>query len=136
MKRVFLLLITFAICASCSNDDDISTDQIVGEWKLIQAEFYGSEGESSIDYSDQNIIYDFRQTGLLKVTGGENAGYPTGEYQYSFGKDHFGCAFDSDDPKILVVKINNSKWAYNFINGKMKLNTSCVDRTDLVLEKQ
>lgn len=94
MKKVLLLLLAVAFYVSCSNDDDNSTDQIVGEWKLIRAEFYGLEGgsssEGSLDYSDQDIIYDFRQNGLLKVTGGENAGYPTGEYPYFFGEDHLG----------------------------------------------
>ncbi len=137
MKKVFLLLLTVAFSVSCSNDDDISSGQIEGEWKLIRAEFYGLEGGSSsqgsLDYSDQNITYDFRQNGVLKVTGGENAGYPAGEYQDFFGEDHLG---GSSDPKILLVRINNSKWTYNFTNGQMRLGMSYVDGPDLIFEKK
>lgn len=131
---------TVALSISCSKDEEASTEQIFGEWKLIRAEFHGLEegnsSEESVDYLNQNITYDFRQNGLLKVTGGENAGYPTGEYEYFLGEDHFGCAWDRDDPKIPMVEINNSKWTYNFTNGKMKLGKSCVNGLNLVFEKK
>ncbi len=128
---------TIAVISSCSNDDDSSNNQIIGEWKLIEAKFYGLEGgnssEGSIDYSDKNIIYNFQLNGTLTVSGEENAGYPDGTYEYFFGEDHLG---GMNDPEILLVKINESKWTYDLTNGKMTLGQSYVDGPDLILERK
>ncbi len=136
MRKILILVMTIAMLTSCSNDDDIS-DQITGNWKLIEAKFYGLEGgsssEGSIDYSDGNIIYNFQSNGNLVVSGGENAGYTNGEYEYFFGEDHLG---GSNDPEILLVKINESKWTYELTNGKMTLGKSYVDGPDLVFERK
>ena len=59
--------------------------------------------------------------------------YPTGEYQYFFGEDNLG---GSSNPKILLLKINNSKWTYNFTNGQIKLGMSYVDGPELIFEKK
>ncbi|TXK77095.1 hypothetical protein [Mesonia sp. K4-1] len=137
MKKILILLFTIATISSCSNDDDSSTTQIIGEWKLMEAKFYGLEGgdssEGSIDYSDQNIIYDFQANGTLTVAGGENAGYPNGTYEYFFGEDHL---IGTDGPETLIVKVNESKWAYDLTNEKMTLGNSYVDGPDLVFERK
>lgn len=134
---MFISIMTIATFISCSNDDDSSSNQIVGVWKLIEAKFYGLEEGSSteglIDYSDKNIIYDFQTNGTLTVSGGENAGYTNGVYDYIFGKDHLG---GSNDPEILLVTINESKWTYDLTNGKMTLGQSYVDGPDLILESK
>jgi hypothetical protein len=76
---------------SCSKiDDSTPEDKIIGKWKLMRAEFYGFEGENLINYSNKDIIYNFKLNGTLKVTGEENAGYPSGNYEYFFGKDYLG----------------------------------------------
>jgi hypothetical protein len=135
MKKIMTLILIGILTFSCSNNDEI-TDQIVGNWKLTEAKFYGLQGgsssEGSIDYSNENIIYNFQANGILMVSGGENAGYPNGEYEYFFGEDYLGS---SNDPKSLLVKINTSKWTYNLTNGKMTLGKSYVDGPDLVFEK-
>jgi len=135
MKKIMILMLIGILALSCSNDDEI-TNQIVGNWKLTEAKFYGLQGgsssEGSIDYTDENIIYNFQTNGILIVSGGENAGYTNGEYEYFFGEDYLGS---SNDPKSLLVKINNSKWTFNLTNGKMTLGKSYVDGPDLVFEK-
>ena len=133
MKKIMALILIGFLFSSCSNTDDIS-DQIVGNWKLIEAKFYEFAGESSIDYSDENIIYNFQTNGTLIVSGGENAGYINGEYEYFFGEDYLGGLPEGN--KILLVKINNSKWTYNLINGKMTLGQSYVDGPNLIFEKK
>ena|SRR5690606_2095272 len=137
MKKILILIMTIATILSCANDDDSSNNQIIGEWKLIEAKFYGLEGgsssEGSIDYSNENIIYKFQSNGVLTVYGGENAGYSNGEYEYFFGEDHLG---GMNDPEILLVKINQSKWTYDLTNGKMTLGQSYVDGPNLVFERE
>ncbi|WP_156101169.1 hypothetical protein [Salegentibacter sp. Hel_I_6] len=135
MKRILLILMIIPTLISCSKNDDSNSDnEIVGNWKLMRAEFYGFEGENSINYSDKDIIYNFKSNGTLKVTGEENAGYPSGEYEYFFGKDYLGG--NTNDPKTLLVKINTSKWIYNFIDGEMILGQSYVDGPNLVFKKE
>lgn len=137
MKKILFLIMIIVAISSCSKGDDSSSNQIIGEWKLIEAKFYGLEGgnssESSIDYSNENIIYDFQSNGTLTVSGGENVGYSNGEYEYFFGEDHLG---GMNDPEILLVKINESKWTYDLTNGKMTLGQSYVDGSDLVFERK
>ena len=136
MKKFLILILTITTLSSCSKDDDNSTNQIVGEWKLIKAQFYGFGGQESIDYLDEEIIYYFQSNGILIVDGGQNAGYPNGEYEYSFGEDYISGAPTENETKILLVKINNSKWTYNMINGEMKLGQSYVDGPDLIFIKK
>ena len=92
MKKVLTLLLIGFLISSCSNNDDIS-NQIIGNWKLMEAKFYGLEGggssEGSIDYSNENIIYNFKSNGILIVSGGDNAGYPNGEYEFFFWRRSF-----------------------------------------------
>ena len=72
---------------------------------MIEAKFYGLAGgnssEDSIDYTNENICYNFRSDETLIISGGENAGYSNGEYEYFFEEDHSG---GSNDPEILLVK--------------------------------
>lgn len=135
MKKITPLILIGILVFSCSNDDGI-TAQIVGSWKLTEARFYGLQGgdssEGSINYTNENIIYNFQTNGILIVSGGDNAGHKNGEYEYFFGEDHLGS---SNDPKSLLVNINNSKWTYNLTNGKMTLGKSYVDGPDLVFDK-
>ncbi|WP_369049538.1 hypothetical protein [Tenacibaculum sp. UWU-22] len=131
MKKALIFLLIEFLISNCSNDNDIS-NQIVGNWKLTEAKFYGLEGEDSIDYSNKNINYNFKSNGILVVSGGDNAGYANGEYHYFFGKDHLG---GNTDPKILLVKINISKWTYGLTNGKMTLGQSYVDGPNLIFER-
>ena len=135
MKKNIALTLIGLLILSCSKDDD-RTNQITGNWKLIEAKFYRLDSGSSeglIDYSNGNIIYNFQSDGTLIVSGGENAGYQNGEYEYFFGEDYLGGI---NDPKIVLVKIKNSKWTYDLTNGKMTIGKSYVDGPDLIFERK
>jgi len=131
MKNFVLLTLIGLLALGCSKDDD-ELSEIVGNWKLIESKSHGFQGASSIDYSNESIIYNFQIDGILIVSGGENAGYPNGEYEYFFGEDHLG---GTNDPKVLLVKINDSKWSYDFTNGKMTLGQAYVDGPNLIFER-
>lgn len=53
------------------------------------------------------LLRSFKSNGTLTVSGGANPGYGNGDYEYFFGEDFLG---GSNTPKILLVKINDSKW--------------------------
>lgn len=128
------MILTVATITSCSKDDDSSGNQIIGEWKLIAAKVFNFGGQSSTDYSTKNIIYAFQPNGILKVTGEQNIGHSPGTYEYFFREDYLGRG--TTDPKILLVKIDESKWTYNLTNSKMTLGQSYVDGADLIFERK
>lgn len=132
MKNSALIIVILLFSLGCSNDDNRLTP-ISGNWKLVEVKLHGFQGASSIDYSGDNITYNFKTNGILIVTGGENVGHTVGEYKYFFGDDHLGA---NSDPKVLLVKINDSKWTYNLSNGKMTLGKSYVDGPDLVFTRK
>ena len=105
MKNLmYLLLIIFTIL-SCSKDDYSMNEQIYGEWKLTEARIVDfSPNPPIIDYSDDNIIYNFKFNGKLIVTGEENVGYTNGEYEYFFGEDYFRRCSKSRRIKNFISK--------------------------------
>lgn len=133
MKRIFILIFTGLFICSCSNDDDRS-NAITGTWKLMESVSYGQGGISSINYSNKNILYDFRFNGILVVSGGENAGYPDGEYEYTFEKDYLGGS--PEGSKSWLVKINSAKWTYDLSDGVMILSKAYVDGPTLKFERK
>jgi hypothetical protein len=134
MNKIIMLLLGLTTFLSCTYNDDSSTDQIIGEWKLIRTTCCFFEGGKTTDYANENIIYNFRPNGMLLVTGGQNVEYPNGEYNYFFGKDYLGGG--TSEPKTLLVKINSNKWTYNFSEGIMTLGMSYVDGPDLHFERK
>lgn len=143
MNKILILIIAVATITSCSkNDDDDSTmNEIVGEWKLTKAEFYGKNSSGnielfSIDYSNENITYNFNLNNELIVSGGENVGYNNGEYDYVFEEDYLSGFPSEGETKMLLVKINTAKWTYDFTNGTMKLGRSYLDGSDLYFERK
>jgi hypothetical protein len=135
MKKIITLVLIVFTLSNCSNDDDNSPNpEIVGEWKLIQAKIINSETNTTVDYSAENIIYNFQENGTLSVIGGQNFGYPTGEYDYVFGEDYLGSE-NSGGQMILLVKIGITKWTYKLENGQMTIGSSYVDGPDLIFER-
>ena len=140
MKKIKIIGLLFLIgnYSSCNhNNDDEVPNQIVGSWKLIEAEYPNlritSPSESSINYNKENIIYNFKSNGDLIVSGGDNVGYGNGKYKYYFREGHLG---GSNALKVLLVEINNSKWSYKLTNGKMILGQSYFDGPDLIFERK
>ena len=134
MTRILLILLTITSLISCSKSDDSNENEhFFGEWKLNRADLHGFEGTKTFDYSNDNIIYNFRSNGILTVTGAENVGYPSGEYSYYFGKDYLGDG--TNGSKTLLVNIESSKWIYNFIDGEMVLVQSYNDGPNLIFIK-
>lgn len=136
MKKVTTLLAMILFFANCSKNDEETSNPVIGEWKLIKVEQNdGANNISITDYTNQNIIYKFETNSNLNINT-NNPGYISGNYSYEFKNDYLSGFPISGETKTLLVVINNQKWTYELIMGKMKLGKSYVDGPDLYLEKK
>lgn len=136
MRKYILLLLSLSLFLHCSKDDAVpASPQILGEWKLVSARIANLITVQTVDYSDQNIIYDFRANGVLWVSQ-DNMGYAQGTYEYVFEEDYLSGSPSPGENKGWLVKVNNiRKWIYQRVDGKMLLRTSYIDGPDLTFEK-
>jgi len=136
MGKLIKLLVIILLFTNCSKNDEETSNPLIGEWKLIKVEQNdGANNISITDYTNQNIIYKFETNSNLNINI-NNAGYNSGNYNYVYKNDYLSGFPSSGETKELLVVINNQKWSYGLINGKMKLGQSYVDGPDLYLEKK
>lgn len=142
MKKNFFIWLLLVIVSSCSNDDNNSQnddgnavdDLLIGEWKLMAATQFG-QTETITDYSNENITYTFKEDGIVSVEGGTNLGYEIGDYTYIFEEDFVSGAPEPNEPKILLIKIEGTKWIFSETDDGMTMGTSYLDGTDLIFER-
>ena len=130
IKRFFLILAAL-ICISCQskiNDDDAANKDstIIGKWKLDKiVPFTNLE---SYDYSQYNIVFEFKTNGTLTVSGTNelaNASiFPEGDYLYLLKNDFIRIKSD------LFLQGKSDFW-YNFssnegILGSISLNDNMI----------
>lgn len=132
---------TIVLLSSCTNDDETPTNQILDKWKLVKVESYklnpnNNTSLQTIDYSDKNITYDFRSNNKLIITSDQNIDNKNRESDYIFEKDYLSGYPSEGESKILLVKIDGSKWTYSLTNGIMMLGQSYVDGADLYFERK
>lgn len=140
MKKALIFLMTIILLSGCTNDDETQTNPILGKWKLVKIEYYdwnsnGNAGPQTIDYSDKNITYDFRSNNKLIVTG-QNIDNGNRESDYIFEEDYLSGYPSEGESKMLLVKIDGSKWTYSLTNGTMMLGQSYIDGGDLYFERK
>ncbi|WP_304344246.1 hypothetical protein [Chryseobacterium koreense] len=140
MKYAFLFFLAFTFLISCRKEDETPTNKIAGEYKLVQTKsIFTTTGEPIIvDYSQQNIIYNFSKNNVLTVSGSDNYGYNPGTYPYEFKHDYLsGTPLTDAEIKIDFVLIGGgSKMLFSSSGNQMKLISSYVDGTDLIFEKK
>ncbi|WP_250434521.1 hypothetical protein [Hanstruepera flava] len=134
MKNLQLYcLAAFIMLFSCNSDDDNTENipqtiepevQILGEWKLISVYHYDPELE--IDYSSDNIVFDFKPSNLLVVSGNDDPQYvyTNGEYEYSFE------VLPATHPNGNLrhrLKVGNSSWVYLFDHDEVDFILSQID---------
>jgi hypothetical protein len=133
MKRYLILGIACTVLTACSNENS-QTEQIVGVWKLMRAQSL-MNSNSVIDYSKDNISYNFQANGRLIISGGDKIAYPNGEFNYQKELDFLSGSPTSGETKIQLVKIETNKWIYNYTNGEMNLSLSYIDGPDLYFKR-
>ncbi len=122
MKISTLLFGTFLLFSSCNNDDDNSTPNITGDWKMEKTEVY-STGLKAVDYSKNNIIYHFQSGGTLRVESDtDNDGYDSGDYNYNISLENLSGNPSDEEPREFIVKTDNSKWVLDLSGNTMTLS--------------
>ena len=158
MKRILILIFLINSLISCTKDNgkeleliieqdytdcivgeiDIinSSDHIIGEWKLLRTRVLWPEYQNW-DFSNENIIYNFKKDGVLVVSeSGGIGGLKKGEYSYVLEKDYLSNYPNSNEPMIWLVKIMGMKWTYGSQNDLMVIGQSYVDGHDLCFERK
>ncbi|MDR1592528.1 MAG: hypothetical protein LBS16_06570 [Prevotellaceae bacterium] len=89
--KIILLFFPVLLVMSCNGgiNEIIEKDDIIGQWKLTGVRtMYNSDYQNVIieDYSNSNIIYDFRVNNKLTVTGYIADDLSEGEHFYEYTK--------------------------------------------------
>ena len=118
MKKILKLIAFSAILLSlvggffsCKEDIDIDPQKaIIGKWKLVKltVPMMGV----SYNYSNYNIVYDFKANGVLTVSGKIDqidwyGGYEVGEYPYSVGNFEYGHNLKIGNYEFWWVRISS-----------------------------
>jgi len=136
MKKLTVLFAMILLFINCSKNDEETSNPVIGEWRLIKVEQNDRSNNISItDYTNQNIIYKFETNSNLNINI-DNVVYNSGNYNYEYKNDYLTGFPSPGETKILLVAINNQRWTYELINGKMKLGRSHLDGPDLYLERK
>jgi len=70
MKKIVLVfLLSCLFLTNCKKNND-DTGDIIGKWKLIEVR--NTFAQIKIDYSQYNIVYEFKTDGILTVSGKTN----------------------------------------------------------------
>jgi hypothetical protein len=120
LLKITAILLILAGSFSCGKDDENSS--IIGKWKLMKAEIPYSERQPSYDYSQRNIIYEFKANGNLIVFGKTNninhyLGHEQGVFEFSYIND-------SDESRM---KIDNTTWWYVLSAKELILSLAPLD---------
>lgn len=124
-KLIFAALLT-AIIIPLTGCDKISEDQkpFIGKWKLIaiadkrtNPEVPPGYEEPSHDYSENNIIYQFKKNGELVITSDiENiAGLQPGKYSYKVRPE------STIELSLYFIFIDNEACAYSISASELSL---------------
>ena len=138
-KTICLLIISMGCLFSCSssenflnkNEMDKRRDTFLGEWKLIEMRF--PMINLSVDYSKYNTIFDFRDNGILRVSGVPADiidKYPhesNGEYVYSLNISPVGSVSGMIGWVPIGLQIFNMNNWFDISSNKMEINGSHLD---------
>lgn len=118
---IFLILIIFThACSSDKNDselvefesaceqkNDVDLLDLIGKWKLrkVQTVFLNP---GVYDYSSNEIIYDFREDGVLIISSDidEFVGGSTGEFSYSLSQNALNLQIDQTSKTCCLSDIS------------------------------
>lgn len=142
MKRILLIIsiLTFPFLG-CSDDDKEDNDVLVtcdsslndtahlfGNWKLMAVEYIATPS-NVINYSNQNVSYNFHSDSLMTVSGSGSGPHTAGDYTFQFIL--YGL-----DPVTEYLKIGPSQWLYCIQEDVMILYKSHVDGANLHFKKR
>ncbi|WP_196884931.1 hypothetical protein [Aureivirga sp. CE67] len=127
MKYFKVLLLFACICSSCSYDEEIISDDLIGDWKLSKIEEFDSEEEDPelpIDYIDKNIVFHFEPNGQLEISEDNNI-LEYGNYYYEIIREG----------EFNYLDIEGIRWGYEINVSKLILDRSFVYGPKVVLTR-
>lgn len=129
IDKAFFFFFLFFLLHSCSSDKnnsgldefdcfcerktDVNLSDLIGKWKLrkVQTVFLNPR---VYDYSSKDIIFDFRQDGVLIITSdiGEFVGGNSGEFSYSLSQNALSLQIDQTSKECclsdIILKLDGS----------------------------
>ena len=124
------LVLTIAGLSSCSNDDDFSSNDLIGAWVMVRAT-YGMLGDQEFQPGEVVIIFDGKQ--LIVQNNKEGAHFlKSGEYPYTTLTEQSRImTYEWVDVTNQVIVINlydeewgnmENKYTYRFYDGMLVLD--------------
>ena len=115
MKRLFFALIAIGLMGTaCEKNKNTHAEDIIGKWKLVEVSInknFDYENREIIDYSSNNIIYEFLSDNKLIITGSVPDSlslfddFKEGVHFYDYRKPDFTCA-PAPNLSIAISDIN------------------------------
>jgi hypothetical protein len=98
-----LLVLAGMIACGKEEEDNIYRKNIIGKWKLMKIM---SREESdwmfdTVDYSNENIIYEFRNNNKLVINGYVENDFSPGEHYYSYQQLNV-CPTCTPGPNLII----------------------------------
>jgi hypothetical protein len=122
--------------------NNLYKETIVGKWKLVRISTvydFDSENPEIVDYSKDNIIYDFHTSNKLIVSGYVSDDLSEGEHSYRYQKLNVGplsfpgpnLTIDNDSTLFCTSRADDDKM---IISGE-KITGRVVDKTGLIVKQ-
>lgn len=114
-------------CEGDKNDLQPDDFEINGSWRLVKSVIsFSPNSPSEYDYSQYDIIYEFRPDGTLSVSNNDVPDNLLVDAYFEFESGVYSYEFvDSVNEKIL--KIDNYIWWYQISKQKLTLDCSPLD---------
>ncbi len=88
MKNWVVLLVTFGVLVSCSNDDSEINGALEGKWVLTGAMCFACGVGPDFDYSEHTLIFDMNENRVTAVNTDELTFFrSSGTHDFSISKD-------------------------------------------------
>ena len=101
---LLLIIIGFTGCQKLSND------MLIGSWKLVEVFVSNAQGDDIVDYSNENITYDFQKNNRLVIRGNVPIDFYVFK-DFQPGKHSYKYYFHGDCPncKPMFFQIDRNK---------------------------
>jgi hypothetical protein len=107
---IMLLLAGVVSCEKENGQENLYRENIIGKWKLMYFLSRNSDDFlqfDTINYSHENIIYDFRSNNKLIITGYVEDDFAEGEHTYNYVQMMKPCPTCDPSPNLVIDDVNH-----------------------------
>jgi len=121
---IYCIAILVVLFTACKKTDNIRDEDIKGKWKLVEVKLSLTPTVPvSYDYSQYNVVYDFKSDAVLMVS--KDANMDTAGYVHEHGEHYYTIINDEDG--YYVLKIDDYAYWYSVSSDELILDDSPVD---------